>query len=1705
MAIEYDEETGLPKGTVPALPLDRIRGNNTSKTRGGAMSGFIDTQSGSYRDYTNPNPSVPLTRVDETEAAVGEFFNRNITGKTDNFFVRNLINPTLGAVSAVDEAVVQPVLKGAATILLTDYLNSQRGISKTPANFRLAKELAWDSEYGTRVTAGQVLATRFGQNPADLLTLGLAGTLQGFAKDLGMNVNQAAIQNASQKVFNPNSLPTFMRPTFDITDAKQREQAFEDETIGIISSAALDFATATAFGLGVGAGVRGAKTLAFGSRVVKNPEQVTQLGNQTIEWVNSGKATPAPNAFAQLADELVEAKTYAQARNNPFSINSPNPDRFATLAAKTDNIEDVVDLIKADRGVPGAIEALLARRPAVADPLIDFGVTLTKPISSFADINKIPTQAWAAHLNAVVSDLAKSDAQLAKMLDSFANDALHGGGATRYLPGRSLRYERLSAYKNKLAWGLRYGTLSGLGANWKVTEFSANRYQRGIRFFQWWADESPKGHIYLGSRVDESNKQLISEINNARFLREDVEFKENAIRLFNEAADDTQRAQAIYKIEKDMLIKFAEKYDIGGLSTLQGKAKAQQIRFLQDHYDDISKQRATAIKFVQQNGWIDDTDGNLNYIKAPGLRKDRLTSRSTEPQFVPFLDFARLEASFIKHLRNLRKTERFAKKVDIKDEFWASARPITTTLRGFFDFSNMLFSNLALIRLSYIPKNSIIDPYVRASMFNERPFGLAPHELTQSAKNAYYNQVTRRGRLWQTRFDQRQIRKDLKQQERDLALDKDTLIRQEREATGELARARKKARTLDKNSVEGLAINQQIYELRTFLNQVRPAIENANVAYTVAKTKLTALDSDLRTIKLDRRTTGTRPYTYKSPDGEEISIPGAADPQAKGAAVFRIEADAAESFLSAQRTSEVAQRARMKAESPRNISPSEGDAYWNATTQMINRAVRQEREEVLGMLLKGDSNSQVISWLRSPQGGYYLTRMKSRLDLDGDQILTRSDLDDWLNTQRQILFERLPSPELRRLIMERNVSVDEVKSYLTPYLNDLPDIDGVAAKRIGFVNRHSDSMSPLEVLSYYPDQLFQYGWKGLAWAENKFVRYPMFDRYWADEMNMLVKQAESANKVITYDMLNGPMRQLAYKRALQRVESQLYTARSLTNGGVVLRYMLAFPAAFFNSQIVGARLLARNPFNAYHYQNVREALEQWAPYEDEDGNTYTSLRDIPKGKNVTVSLPIPDSLQNRLKNSSLRAYFQGDFGGLKVPQRQLDFMLGDVGTSWFFNANLSEFLKMGEINTPIGRIDTVQVDRALRNALGDDIYENQILFGGRPAPGRNYLETLALSTVPSYARMIAATLPGDPGERVAEEASRLIMVDVKNHVGNSPDDNFNFRAEDYAKAARQVLLYRAFASFISPAQITWDTANREAMTLWVKHRDRYQPIYGSDKAAEMATDKIVSLYGIETLALMGSGTKRNMSQPSTMEAYAVIRKYGKKDGLIERAIAAGGNNPDVARMFFFDADDIQDEFQPLIQAIQKRQKVPGTTTPVLEEKTPEETYNEAMIRMGRFEMEKLNLWRDAAIYELGITSTQDPRYLSTNLGPQYELAKQLIERRFPPFAARPLTIPEYESRVSKPLDIILNDPQWLKDNANTEVWRELQVFQADSNEALRRYTFNDSQADKDRIRQIFNQNYFAQLSGNSAEFRLFAAKFLSNHPLLSDDTQELLR
>jgi hypothetical protein len=1704
LAIEYDEQTGLPKGTVPVFP-DK-RSNNNSLTKGGAMSGFVDTQSGFYRDYTQPNPSVPLSRVDETEAGVANFMDRNVVGEKANPIIRKIANPVLSTVEAIDNALVQPIFKSVATITLANYLSQQRGYTKLPANFRLAKELAWDSDYGTRVTTGQTLATQFGGNALNMATLGLAGTLQGLAKDIGINAGQESIKKAGE-VFNQNNLPLFMRPSFDITDAKQREQAFEEETAGIITSAVLDVGTAFVAGFGVGAAVRGAKTLAVGSRVVKNPQEVTRLSDQTVDWVNSGKATPAPTAFAQLADDLVQSTTYAQARNNPFSINSPNPDRFATLASKADNIEDVVDLIKVDRGVPGAIESLLARRPALADPLIDFGVNLTKPISSFSDINKIPSKAWSAHLNSVVKDISKTDPQLAKMLDSFAVDALHGGGTTRYMPGRSLRYERFTAYKNKLAWGLRYGTLSGLGAGWKVTEYGASKYQRGIRFFQWWNDESPKGHIYLGSRVDESNKQLIAEMNNARFLREDVDFKEQAVRRFNEAVDDTQRAQAVAETEYRMLLKFAEKYDIGGLSTLQGKSRATQVGYLQRFYDDITNRRSGAIDFVKNNGWIDDLDGNLNFIKAPGMRKDGLTTRSVEPEFVPFIDFARLEAGFIKHLRNAKKTEQFAKKVDIKDEFWASARPISTTMQGFFDFGNMLFSNLALLRIAYIPKNSIIDPYVRATTFNERPFGLSPVEMGQTAKNTYYNQVTRRGQLWRTRFDSKQIRKDLKQQEKSITSDRATLIRQEREATGELARARKASRKLDPNSPEGLANNQKIYELRVFLNDLKPAIANADESFRLIKTKLTDLDSRITTIKMGKKDTGTNPYVYKSPDGQDINIAGPADPQAKGASVFRVEADAAESFLSPQRTSQIAQRARMKAESPRKISVSEGDSYWDAMTRMINRSIRQEREEVAGMLIRGDSNTQIINWLRSPSGSFYLTRMKSMLDRNGDQMLTRSDLDDWLNTQRQIIFERLPSPELRELLMTRPVKASEVKGYLTPYINDLPEIDGVGVNRVGIFNKHSEGMSPVELLTYYPDQMFQYGWKGLAWAENKFVRYPMFDRYWVDEMDMLVKQAESSGKTITYDMLNGPMRQLAYKRALQRVESQLYTARSLTNGGVALRYMLAFPAAFFNSQIVGAKLLYKNPFNAYYYTKVNEALDGWAPYEDDDGNTYQNLKEVPNdGRNIKVSLPIPDSLQSRLKNSPLRSYFQGEFGGLKVPQRQMEFMLGDAGISWFFNANLSELVKMGEINTPVGKIDGTQIERAMRNALGDKMFEEQIFFGGNPAVGRNYLETVGLATVPTYAKMlVAGGIPGDPGERVVEEANRLIMVDVKNHIASAPNDSFDFRAEDYVKAGRQTLLYRALASFISPGQITWDSANREAMSMWVKHRDKYEPMYGAEKAAEMATNKLVGLYGIEHLALLGSGTKRTLGQPATLEAYSVLRKHGKKNGLIEQVIAAGGNETDVARMLFFDADDIQDEWQPVVNAIQKRMNVPGQTTKLMTEKTPEEGFRDSMIRMGRFEMERLNLWRDAAMYELGITSTQDPRYLSSNLGLQYQLAKQTIETRYPPYAARPLTIQEFEKRVADPLRVIVNDPKWLKDNQNTEVWNELQIFLADSDEALKRYKFTNVKEERDRVRAIFNNNYFVQLQSNSTEYRLFAAKFLTNHPLLSEDIQEASR
>jgi hypothetical protein len=221
------------------------------------------------------------------------------------------------------------------------------------------------------------------------------------------------------------------------------------------------------------------------------------------------------------------------------------------------------------------------------------------------------------------------------------------------------------------------------------------------------------------------------------------------------------------------------------------------------------------------------------------------------------------------------------------------------------------------------------------------------------------------------------------------------------------------------------------------------------------------------------------------------------------------------------------------------------------------------------------------------------------------------------------------------------------------------------------------------------------------------------------------------------------------------------------------RFAMSFPLAFFNSQAVALRLMAKNPMNAYWYGSIANAFDNFESYEDQDGNTYKKASDAPAGTNLTVRYPIPygDKLPKVIKDS-LKPFTDARGGGLKWNPKQMEFMLADPSVSWFGGVTLSELVKNG-FSAPGGlwKVYGEDISEALRNNLGDDFYQNSLLFGGYPIEGKNVAETAKNAIVPSYLQSLidSGKIPGpiaavmgavglDKSERFADDVNMFFRV-----------------------------------------------------------------------------------------------------------------------------------------------------------------------------------------------------------------------------------------------------------------------------------------------------------------------------------------------------------
>lgn len=1632
--------------------------------------------------YEENTPQGPLSKIDKfkkqqtdstkvgkIEQAIIPKVAGAIEAGKKNRLTGWFVNPAMRFMEGFGERVVQPLTQGVSTALLTPQAAIAGRGSNIIENFRFAKK---QSE---KISMGQALA--------------------------------GAVGKVASPVLGSVTNPTMFDKDFDIFNDKKRDKAFRDEWIGIFASGATDIGLALLGTKGVGTATRAGARKVVGSKKLVTPEDMntfrTQLDNIVADQVLPIEQRTR-SGLTVLVDDLVNETDVSKLTANPLVSETSNPYRTAAIVSRLSNHKDVSDYLLAERGDTAAFLRFFESNPLKADHLDNYGITLTKPLSDFSEVGLDElTPKLTERYQRIIDAKKSTDRDFANALDDFL-DKTRKGVVETYQPGKYAALESLGLARKKITNQAKYGDLKLFGAEgnnaWKVKVYQSDAYDRVIRVIAWTGSGRPQGHINISNpRRFEAAGDLVSDLNRVMFLKgtEGALFKRRAASKLLKAQDDTTRAIVLTEIEQEILELMAKRYGVVDLQDVRSMESA--IAQMKGWHAGVSDKRQTLKSYAAKNGYVPE-DGNLNV--------QNFISPSNEAQTLPMLDFAKLEQDIIFHLRGNQSGV-----VSRKDVTRATIARGGMRIGEFLDLLNMAFSNLNLIRLAYIPKNSMIDPMSRASM------ALESTEIIRNAipgvSNALYNSSLRAERLKRfipgspqakaRRVEKEKLTRIQKyrnevepkivewENAQQLFDDAESLL-----ATATAKRDRLAARAGKSNDPDVHAAYQAAQD---DYYRAAAAFSNADDALSRSADMVNGYSKLIETERAellpiafgrgdlkDIKTLGRESEIITSASGNKYTIAGLADPNIRGVGAYMDEIDTAQNFYAASMQSEIGRRVKYDGTRFVKISRSEGKPYWNALSHIANRQIRNELDMPVGMMLRGDNKSDVMAWLYSPAGKEYRRRMESRYG----RPMTRDDFNAWIDETQDKLMRMYPSPELRQLILNRNVSPKEVEAALIGRTDLLESIDGpnVSLSDLNNAERGFAKVSGG----------IDTAWKVLAYSENRMARNPLFLSYARDELKTLINAAERAGIKPSDAVVNNELRQIAYRNSLARVERTLYSSRRLTNGMYLARYAMSFPLAFFNSQYVAIRLMARNPMNAYWYNSIATAFDNFEAYEDQDGNTYKSMKDVPPGTAVSVKYPLPfgDKLPNWAK-SALKPYTDERGGGVRWNPKQMEFMIADPSVSWFGSVGISELIKNGFDNR-LFKMYGEDIAQAMRNTLGDDVFENSVLYGGYPSQGSGLVDTTLQTIFPGYQKSfvdaIRLLMGGEGSNRAVDEILAQYKVaysewDRNGRVGNPPTP------QQAAKSAGVMMLIRSAVQFGGPIATSFDPVTRAATSYYADLVEEFKGDY------EMAQKVMIDQWGIDALALIGSNQRNNAGFAATRNDIKIIRQFGEQGGLLE---SVGRYGTKYAGMLSsgYDSDlTTNSEYSTEVAAIYKRLKFPGEVdVAITSKKSVRDVKDEVEARRGWAEYQKAMEWRDALMYQYGIRSTQEVMYERSGIKEQFNRIVDDIADDFPGWVqAYNDNREDYWRGLIPTVEKIAEDTNWRSHAYKSgNKWEEITFWLEQAKKFKEIYTETANTDDrKTRLKTEFAQFHYDYLQTASDEFAAFAYRWLNNMPELSEE------
>jgi hypothetical protein len=1440
----------------------------------------------------------------------------------------------------------------------------------------------------------------------------------------------------------------------DLWNDESLKQNFVDNAVGRWFTGLTDFAVGNAALGGVGRlAVAGGK-VGFGKAGLytknKTIDQLALDMENGIQYAKTNGAMGSQTVSGNHAVVLAESKDWGVITNlvTKYSTN----EKLIPLIHEATDADAIKDLLLADKGNIAALERLAATAP---DKLFDLSGTSSQLQNKFLQTGQtyIPEGPAVPRLKSAFDAAIANEPQFMKIRDAFFDPdySLTPGGklynpmepvigkAAAIRAGEKIReFKSVAAYREFDKFADIFETKLGKGLGRATV--------RLVKFGTRQSEYKPLGFVtFSGVRPLDGRVELNAFLNNLKIFQDGAAKVETAPNVFEKVADvrrvfEEEYMKALGKNEVEVLDKIDE--SIGRM--LAYKAGIYDEREISAHIRSFRGNVNRGIESVKQNGFGIGHDGSQILVDPQTIRQMTESYR--------FTPWDAIESQFI------ATTEKSALK--------AGVRTTANIGQQVFRDLNRLWTFDVLVRPMYIVKQSLGEPIVSATIAQGMEFlWQDAANISTNALRNLGNWGMGLGSKIKNRKERIAVNKavaDKKQMYARAAAIKDSAqasledllsgntspatkaqhLTAAREALKAASSILDEVELDLRSAVVPLGVKEAIPGVTTLERRIaflesKPAsaakaaeiasakaaiVNYRNVINKMASNKQVIVDADNavaaayqnidnilnelgpvlkqqadvwgKTAKFKKRYYA-KESQYRMVNGQYVAIDSFVTGDKNFSAAIRAE-------ISNARTTDInflgelsvgTRKSLVERKIPLDVVRVSDPLYFGELEYIANRVMRGD--PLIDLILGNTPISELQRWASSSAGIQYLRAF---------DVFDPKEVNSYLADKIALVNRTFPSFEARAAILQREVTGQELQTWLAPYVDELYDIVP-SNYNYGSANLGVGKYAELSnAVNNFSAKIF----RKMASAENP-IRNAFFDNVALDAMARKAEYMIQQGIEMTPARWNA-LRQSAGREAIQELEKTVYTVRRENRLLHNARFAVAFPTATVNAFYRYGRLAAKNPVRATQFAyNYGRVFQNFGV--DENGNPTENLADM-------THLILPGTKEMGL------GYMDE---GIALNAKSLGFLLNQPSPSFITALSVGKVMQ----NFP-------GTEEGIKEALtinGTNYFDIIFPYG---AP-----TSLTKQLTPPWANSLWNAATGNPGKADYLASWRSVYNYHKMLVEMGVTDKFPSDAEieREVKALWTEKFISGFASITGVPFKVETNPMRMSTNLYYKLLEKYNKMgYGTQQARDAAGDEMLAIMGPKFMLdrITFTGSTKNISIPATYEAYK--RVFEDNDDLVGKLAAI--EKGDVGLVSLLTADlsrDPAEQSTNILSILSNPNLVlPGSSKRINDFKlTPQEVERE---RMKQRTWDQYNLVRDAL--EAKITDGKTLRAHPELKAP----LEQLVETTFKNQSQA--WYDEYQLSASgdtsykyaRALTLITQDPKFMGKQQNSQFWKDTQLF-----------------------------------------------------------------